>query len=192
MKYLLIVFLICVQNIFAQEHKQTILRDYLRYSEYISNQEIEKAVEYIHEGIFQYIPKQQMIEGMKMISKIDGMTTLFETPKILEYSAVQKINGVNYVIIQVTNDFQMKMKEIEDEKDLEEKNRKIATVLISLEEKFGKNHVTYFTDSGFFRITSIQKVIANSIDLKNWKFITYENNHRRKLLEQFLPKELLD
>lgn len=176
----------------AQNFKEEITKDYLQYTEYITTKQHTKAVEYINDGLFKYIPKEHIIRGMESVYETDEMTFVFEEPEILDFSSVKKINGMFYVVFQTTSNFQMKMKEIEDEKDPQKKLMKISTLQIGFEEKFGRDHVSYSQETGFFRITSTKKTIANSKDQKDWKFVVVENNQQKKLLEQFVPKELLD
>lgn len=176
----------------AQDYKQEITKDYLQYTEYIVTNQPIKAVKYLHDGLFKFIPKEHIIKGMESIYESDEMTFVFEDPEILDFSSVKKIDGIYYVIFQTTSNFQMKMKEITDEKDPQKKAMKISTIQIGFEEKFGRDHVNYSNETGFFRITSIKKTIANSKDQKDWKFTVIENTQQKKILEQFIPKELLD
>lgn len=176
----------------AQDYKQQITKDYLQYTEYITTRQHVKAVEYINDGLFKIIPKEHIIRGMESIYETDEMSFVFEEPQILDFSTVKKIEGTYYVVFQTTSNFQMKMKEIEDEKDPQKKLMKISTIQIGFEEKFGKDHVNYSHETGFFRITSTKKTIANSKDQKSWKFAVIENSQQKKLLEQFIPKELLN
>lgn len=176
----------------AQDYKQQITKDYLQYTEYITTKQHVKAVEYINDGLFKIIPKEHIIRGMESIYETDEMSFVFEEPQILDFSTVKKIDGIYYVVFQTTSNFQMKMKEIEEEKDPQKKLMKIATIQMGFEEKFGKDHVSYSHETGFFRITSTKKTIANSKDQNTWKFAVIENSQQKKLLEQFIPKELLN
>lgn len=176
----------------AQDYKQQITKDYLQYTEYITTKQHVKAVEYINDGLFKIIPKEHIIRSMESIYETDEMSFVFEEPQILDFSTVKKIDGIYYVVFQTTSNFQMKMKEIEEEKDPQKKLMKIATIQMGFEEKFGKDHVSYSHETGFFRITSTKKTIANSKDQNTWKFAVIENSQQKKLLEQFIPKELLN
>ena len=63
-------------------------------------------------------------------------------------------------------------------------------LLSALQGQFGYNQVRYNEKTDFFEINAIKSTVANSSDLKNWKFTVIEKK-QIPILKQFIPEKFL-
>ena len=192
---LIIVFSFSILNVNAQADTLVIERQFMDYSSLIIAKDYEKALDYTNEEFFKIIPKDQMITLLKRTLNSNEMEFIPHLPIISDFQNTKNINGKIYVKFISSSTLEMKEKENEESKGQTEKDRKLKLSLykLSFENTFGVNNVKYNEQTKYFEVKTAKKVIASSDDkMKNWKFVIVENERQKKLLERFIPKELMD
>lgn len=186
MKKFFFIFLIGAINLFAQTAHQEIEKDFTDYSKLMVERNVEKAIDYINPKLFTIISKKEMITLLESLFNIPELDIKLFMPKIESYGNLLKIEGVNYVKMQVITPIEMKLNSPEFTDEM------IPFYLTSMEQEFGKGNVTYDEKSKTFKISSSSPVIASSTDQnKNWKFITIDNEEMNLILEKIIPTEVL-
>lgn len=169
---------------YSQSYKDDLKRQFLTYTEHLSKKEFTQAVEYINPDMFAILPKAQLITVMEQTFNSKEVSFDFQQPTFLAINDKQTIKGIDYVKFEYTNIMEMKYKSGEIAP-------KDSTMMLGiLQGQFGEENVSYNTQKDSYAIKVLKKVIANSRDEKNWKFLVIEER-QRPLLEKILPKELL-
>ncbi|ULQ57765.1 hypothetical protein KJS94_06085 [Flavihumibacter rivuli] len=168
----------------SQDYKEDLKRQFLRYTEHLSKKEFPQAVEYINPDMFTILPKAQLINVMEQAFNNKEVAFDFQPPSFLAINDKQTIKGIDYVKFEYTNIMEMKYKSGEIAP-------KDSTMMLGLlQGQFGEENVSYNTQKDSYAVKVFKKVIANSKDTKNWKFLVIEER-QKPLLEKIIPKELL-
>lgn len=184
---LLASLLLTLNYLFAQTAKQNVERDFNNYSQLISENKIDDALEYANPKLFEIIPKESMKNLLEVVFKMPNLEYKISTPIIEEISDAIKIQNIDYIKIKYTSPIEMKFKDL----DLSDEN-KLLMMQNSFENKFGKGNVVFDKETGFFKINAKKEVVASSTDDKNnWKFITVDNQRMKTFLEKIIPAEIL-
>lgn len=187
MKKFLFIFLIGTITLFAQTVNKSIERDFNAYSKLIVEKKIDKAMEYINPKLFDIFPRDEMAKLLGGLYNSPEIEFKISMPTIQSYGDMLTIDSINYVKIKAITPVEMKFN------NSEFKDEMIPFYLASFEEEFGKGNVVYDDKSKYFKISSSKYIIASSTDQnKNWKFITIDNEKMNFLLENIIPKELLE
>ncbi|MGX9985442.1 hypothetical protein [Soonwooa purpurea] len=177
-----------INFVFAQTAKQNVEKDFKKYSQLVSENKIDAALEYTNPKLFEIIPKESMKSLLEAVFKMPNIEYKISSPILNEISDVKRIENTDYIKIKYISPIEMKMKDF----DLSDES-KIQTLLHSFETKFGKGNVAFDKESGFFKINAEKEVVATSTDDKNsWKFITVDNPRMKALLGKIIPSEILE
>lgn len=177
-------------SLYAQSVNETIEIQFTEYSQLVIDKEFDKALDYTHEGLFDVIPREQMVKLMEIaLNSIEGEFKA-SLPEVKNFSDIIKIDGVNYVKFQSLTELQIKLTDLEES---ENKEMELPLYKLSFEKKFGVGNVKYNEETHFFDINSTKKVIAKSDDnLKDWKFAIVETDNQKLILERFIPTQLFE
>ena len=183
MKNLFFCFLIFISaSVFGQD-KSVIEKQFMHYNSLIVNREFDKSIDlYAHEGVLKIIPKDALVEAMKVLFANPEMEFKTYPPKdIVIEDSFQNFIGQTYVKMNFTQSLDIKYLDLDADSDL---------ILSALQAEFGYEKVKYNEESGFYEIRSGKSAVANSTDLKNWKFTILEKE-QIPFLKQFIPETFL-
>lgn len=172
----------------AQTARQNVEKDFKNYSQLVSENKIDDALEYTNPQLFEIIPKESMKSLLEAVFKMPNIEYKISAPLINEISEVKRIENIDYIKIKYISPIEMKMKDLDVSNET-----KLQMLRNSFETKFGKGNVAFDKRSGFFKINASKEVVATSTDNKNnWKFITVDNPRMKTLLEKIIPSEILE
>lgn len=190
MKQLITIFAFLQALIsFGQEVNVTneIKNDFNDYYNLISERKIDEALNYSNPKLFEIVPREQMKKLMEAVYKMPNIEYKTGIATFLKFEELKKIENVNYVKFYIKSPIEMKFTDIENTEE------KITQMTKNFEAKFGVGNVAFDEESGFYKINAEKIIIASSDnELLDWKFVTVDNPKMKILLENFIPKELLN
>jgi len=189
MKKLLLVCVACLLLIttYAQDSKEAI-KQFNAYSQLVLDKEFDKALDHVHEGIFEIAPREQMKEILEQTFNNNMMEVEMSMPEVKGVSATKKIENTHYIKFISKNIVKMRF----STQAIGEGEAAINQVKQGLVAQFGEENVAYDSVTRFFSVTAVKPVIATSTDKKDWKFVTIDSEQLIPMLEKFIPKEILD
>jgi|JI10StandDraft_1071094.scaffolds.fasta_scaffold02899_5 hypothetical protein len=189
MKKFLLVCAACLLLVttYAQDSKEAI-KQFNSYSKLVLDKEFDKALDHVHEGIFEIAPREQMKAILEQTFNNTMMEVEMSMPEINGVSATKKIENTHYLKFISKNIVKMRF----SPQAIGEGDEAIAKVRQGLEAQFGQANVSYDNATRFFSVSATKPVIASSTDKKNWKFVTIDSDQLIPMLEKFIPKEMLD
>lgn len=190
MKKFYLLFIVSALPLFvgyAQDSNEA-LRSYLEYSNLILKKDFDKALDYVHAGIFEIAPRDQMKQILEQTFNNPMMEIEMTKPEIKGVSAIKEIDKTYYLKFNSNDVVKMRF----SPQAIGEGDEAVAKVRQGLEAQFGQANVSYDSTTRFFSISTLKPVIAASTDKKTWKFVTIDNEQLIPMLEKFIPKEVLD
>ncbi|HCZ36054.1 MAG TPA: hypothetical protein DHV26_09030 [Cytophagales bacterium] len=189
MKKLLLVWVACLLLIttYAQNAKEAI-KQFNAYSQLVLEKQFDKALDHVHEGIFEIAPREQMKAILEQTLNNDMMEVEMSMPEVQGVSAIKKIENTHYLKFISKNIVKMRF----STQAIGEGEAAINQVKQGLVAQFGEANVAYDNTTRFFSVTAVKPVIATSVDKKDWKFVTIDSEQLIPMLEKFIPKEILD
>lgn len=192
MKKLLVVSLLFFAvTASAQENLKS---DFQAYTDLLVKKDFNKAMDYVHEGMFKLVPKEQLVQFLEQTFNNPQIEIdMSAAPVLSDFSEIKTIGGQYYVKFKNLTVIKMKFSMIYDSlKTTDENKTMLESVKGALNTQFGSENVAYNDATKFFTLQATKPVIASSADKKKWKFTTIDSDTQKPLLEQFLPKELLN
>lgn len=189
MKKLLLVWVACLLLIttYAQNAKEAI-KQFNAYSQLVLDKQFDKALDHVHEGIFEIAPREQMKAILEQTLNNDMMEVEMSMPEVQGVSHIKKIENTYYLKFISKNIVKMRF----STQAIGEGEAAINQVKQGLVAQFGEANVAYDNTTRFFSVTAVKPVIATSVDKKDWKFVTIDSEQLIPMLEKFIPKEILD
>lgn len=189
MKKLLLVWVACLLLIttYAQNSKEAI-KQFNDYSQLVLEKQFDKALDHVHEGIFEIAPREQMKAILEQTLNNDMMEVEMSMPEVQGISAIKKIENTHYLKFISKNIVKMRF----STQAIGEGEAAINQLKQGLVAQFGEANVAYDNTTRFFSVTAVKPVIATSVDKKDWKFVTIDSEQLIPMLEKFIPKEILD
>lgn len=189
MKKLLLVWVACLLLIttYAQNSKEAI-KQFNAYSQLVLDKQFDKALDHVHEGIFEIAPREQMKAILEQTLNNDMMEVEMSMPEVQGVSHIKKIENTHYLKFISKNIVKMRF----STQAIGEGEAAINQVKQGLVAQFGEANVAYDNTTRFFSVTAVKPVIATSVDKKDWKFVTIDSEQLIPMLEKFIPKEILD
>jgi hypothetical protein len=167
----------------SQTYKDSISRQFLRFTDLITAKQFEASTEYVNPEIFKIITKQQMVMAMEKTMNNPEIDIKVGPPTITSIGDSVSINKMTYVKIRYSGNLAMRFSE---ESGI---GTDTAATIQALEGQFGKGKVTFNKATGFYNVATLKEVVANSNDHLHWTFTVVEERQKH-VLEKFLPKEL--
>jgi len=172
------VFIIQVTN--GQDYKDSIKNQFMYYNDLIVKKDFPASFEYINPGLFNLVPKEQLLQIMDQTFNNPDIEIKLAAPKILSIDDSLQIKQMSYVKLKYSGKLDMRFVAARDSTEM----------LNAFGAQFGKENVKYDPATQFYTIQLIKNVVANSKDGKNWTFVDVEEK-QKEMLEKFIPKELL-
>jgi len=176
----------------AQSVNQAIEKQFLAYSKLIIDRKINEALNYTNPDMFKLVPREQMLSSMEAIFNNPQIEYRTLMPTVSGFEAVKKINGKNYVRFKSQNTVEMKLNAATAAATPEEAMVAREAMQVGLEQKFGKENVSFDEKTGFYRLKTTKTVVASSENLEDWKFLIIDNPQVKPMLSAIIPAELLD
>lgn len=184
MKKLLTVFaFLMVGLVFSQKYQADVMAQFKDYSALIESKNFEQALDkYGNQEFFNIIPKKQMVALMDQMFNAKEFEFKFYQPEDINVSDnLIKEKGNSWVKISYKQNLDMKFSKagINNEQ-----------ILSALQSEFGFGHVKFNSATQYFEIRTDKEAVANSADLKNWKFTVLEKK-QIPVLKQIVPEVFL-
>ncbi len=156
------------------------------YNQLIKTGEIEDAMTYVNQGIFEVLPKEQMVDIMKSIFETPGMEIQFKEQEITNFNDPKVINNKTYLLFDYYQVMDMKLESVTmEDTDMQ------SMMLSQFQKQFGDDKVSYNKDTNFFKIKAVKKALGMyDPEIGDWRFLTLEDG-QRFLLEKFLEEDVL-
>lgn len=169
--------------VFSQNIQADIESQFRDYNYLIESKNFSKALDvYGNEDFLKLYPKEQIVEVMnQMFNSKDFEFKIYKPEDIVVSTEIIEEKNISYVKLRYKQNLDMKF-------NME--GVKPEVLLPALQAEFGKGQVTYNESAGFFEIRSVKDAVANSSDLKNWKFTVIEKK-QIPILMQFIPESIL-
>ncbi|KIA88327.1 hypothetical protein [Kaistella jeonii] len=180
--FLFLSLILCVP-FFAQNMKAEIENQFRNYNNLIIEKNFEKALQlYGNEDFLKLFSKEQLVEKMNAMFNSPEIDFHFVTPEnIVVSDKIIDQKEKKFVKIDFKQKLEMKFNEADLNKD---------DLLSALQKSFGNEHVKYNDKTGYFLIDTDKTAVANSTDLKNWKFTVLEKKQIPVLIG-FIPEQFL-
>lgn len=189
MKRVVIALAACLLFITTHAQKQKeVISKFNEYSQLILNKEFDKALDFVHDGIFEIAPREQMKSILVQTFSNPMMEVEMTMPEVRGISSFTEIENNHYLKFNSKNVVKMRF----SPEAIGEGETAINKVKQGLITQFGEENVVYDEATRFFKVTTVKPVIAASTDKKNWKFVTIDNDQLIPMLEKFLPKAVID
>lgn len=182
-KVLLFLSFILVIPIFAQDFKNQIETQFNDYNKLLIDKQFEKALTtYGNDRYLELIPLEQIVGMMNEMFNSTEIDFILEKPHdILISDEVIEKKEQKFVAINYQQNFEMRFNDPELAR---------YTIASSLKNEFGSENVQFDKETGYFLISTKKAAVANSDDLKNWKF-TIIDKKAIPILIQFIPEQFL-
>ncbi|GIL21759.1 MAG: hypothetical protein BroJett042_02720 [Bacteroidota bacterium] len=184
--FMLAAFLWAVAT-YAQDSKEAI-RQFNSYSQLVLDKEFDKALDYVHEGIFEIAPREQMKAILEQTLNNAMIEVEMTLPEVKGISEIKSIENTHYFKFLSKSLVKMRF----SPQAIGEGEAAINRVKQGLVTQFGEANVLYDNATRFFHVTAVKPVIASTADKKGWKFVTIDSEQLIPMLEKFIPKEILD
>jgi hypothetical protein len=193
MKKIIWAFLLLIAvHTYGQDSKK-ITEDYDAYSKLLIEKNFEKAFDYLNPGIFEIVPKAQLLEVTNQTFNNPAIVLEVSMPEVSEFSEAKKVGETYYVRFKSFNLIKMKFTGmLTPDKSAEEVQATMKKMQEGFDAKFGAENVSYDEKTQFFQIKATKPVIASSADQKSWKFITIDDDSQKPMLARFIPAEILN
>lgn len=190
-KNLMALFLLMAAPVaICQDYKTEIRSDFTAYLDALTKKQFEKSTAYLVPGLFEIIPKAQMIKAMEQAFNNPDMEFELKDSRILSVNDSKLIQQKYYAMMTYSNMMNMRFK-AEKGETVQDKKDRIEMLRESMAQTFGEKNVTYNSATDYFEIYSEKEVYAISDNGKTeWKFLVLEKN-QKALLEKLLPAELV-
>lgn len=173
-----------IDTAYAQTYQENIEKNFKEFGELLKVGQFEKAYDYVHPDLFDFISKADMVKMTKALFNSEQYSFKFSDFNTKSFKEPIVVENKYYVVFKYISVIEMKFNDIaEDKKPL---------IQTGLANKFGSENVSYKKETGFFKVNAEKKSIAISDNGKsNWKFINVEPE-QRIIMEKLLPKPVRD
>ena len=176
---------------FGQNDKIEIRKTFEEYSHAFKQKNYEKVVNFLYPKIFEYIPKDLMLKGLKNMESDPGTITTMDSFSVTNISEIFQWNGIKYALIN----YRFKMTIVENPEKSESKEDEfdvMDAMYKMLILMYGKENVVFDKENNKFEINGAGKMYAiYDPAYKGWKFIEKKDKSKSMLL-MILPEEVLE
>lgn len=155
----------------------------------IMEKDIEKAVSYYSELLFQITPKETVSNELTALYKNPKLSFDIKKYKIDKIGKTVKGASLFYKVIRVRSTIETKLTKIDNRTD-KEKEAFLRLHEMRLLSQYGFGNVNLNKKTGVFEVKNQQKVVGISKDgVQDWKFIELKYE-QKEALSKLLPKKL--
>ncbi|MGH1516694.1 hypothetical protein [Chryseobacterium sp. JK1] len=167
------------------DYHEGIRRDFTSFFKNIKDKEIEKAVDFIYPKYIAGIGRDKMFTILSLAYNNPAFATDIQDFKVDHIKKPEFIKEEYFSMIDYSfaMNFKVDWKVINDPESMKQK------IHDALMLRYGKDHVTYFSDGDYYSIHAHMKACAVSKNEKNWKFLLVEENNKPV---NILPQKVLD
>lgn len=193
MRCFCLVFFFVSSFSFSQDYKSEIEKDFTDYMQLTCKKDFKKSVEYLIPDYFELIPKKDVIQLLESSFNSSKMDFQLDKVEITYISDVEKVKNQFYVILKYSSQINLKFFGEEDE-TTEDETTRIEYIKDALKDDFGSENVNYNDESGYFEISTKNKLFVRSSNGKvGWKFLEYrEGDEYEEVLKRILPQKVLE
>lgn len=185
---ILIVLSLSLTRIYAQSAKDEIRQTFENYATAFSNNDFERAIDYIHPMFFETHSKDFVIEQLYLtfVDTIQGIK--LDRIQIDEISKVRKYKKKKYATVAVTYVFAIKIKEMRNIFGAPESD--IPIMLKFLESQYGEKNVRHNKELKQFEMIVLGTFYAiKASTLKGWKW--FEKDYDTNAIQKIIPEKVL-
>lgn len=188
----LLLVLVLTANLYSQDAKKSVEKDFNAYLGHLMKQEFTAAVEYLYPELFQVATKELMIETLEKTFNNPEISVSITLPEIHEIGEIRKIDSAFYCKLNYSHYMNMVFNNSDSTITQEEIDSRDNLTLTNLESTFGVENVSYDASNSSYEILSAKDCYAKSLDGKTkWKFIDVDTNNMM-IMNMVLPKQIID
>lgn len=158
----LILVLLLTANLYSQDAKKTIEKDFNAYLGHLMKQEFTEAVEYLYPELFQVASKELMIETLEQTFNNPDISVSITLPKIHDIGEIRKIDSAYYCKLNYSHYLNMVFNNSDSTMTQEEIDSRDNLTLTNLEGTFGVENVSYDASNSSYEILSAKDCYAKS------------------------------
>lgn len=190
---LLTAFLSVIVSLSAQDYKKEISSTFVRYFRFYIDNQMDSALNYLDEDIFQYCPRDVLMQSYQFVMKNPQISYEVNLPENIVVGDKQQVENKFYALVSYDSQlkFALHPQLLQNETD-SAKTVRINHTLAYLRKMPGTKQADYDSSSDMYMTNVSRKIYAVSSDgLSNWKLLIL-SDRQRLILEKILPYELLE
>jgi len=180
------LFVLCLGSFAYASDKDDISRYANEYFSLLEAKDYNAGLNYIYPGLFDFVPKDLIVEGMENMEK-DSMVKIFFTGfSVSKISDVVIYEGLRYANVDYTFNMVMQVNyENNDSKQLT-----IDFTLSALKSQFGEDNVVYDEKKSAYLLTPQSNMFAiQDPAYAGWRFLENKEN-MYGILDQMIPEKI--
>ena len=188
--YLFLLLSMVVAVVQAQDTKTEISTSLTTYFDMVKTSDYEAVVDYLHPKIFEFVPKEALVQAMQSMNEDEDIQVGMDDFKITTISDILKNDGNQYALVHY--DFKMFITFKEEEEDKEDDAMLEFMLTNVYTERYGEENVSFDDDTNTFTILAKDKQMYAIMekDFDDWKYL--ENKPELvPILEIIIPKEVM-
>lgn len=156
---------------FGQNDKDAIRKTFESYAQITQQKDNIKTLEYIYPKLFEYFPKDKLLEVMDNMYSDTTVHITFRDSQIKNISETLEIDGVKYAVLKYS--YKMIFTILEEESDNEKGNLKLIDSTYEIFKiQYGKENVKLDKKNNQIEANLTREMYAiNDPKLKDWKFL---------------------
>lgn len=179
-------------NLYSQDAKKNVEKDFRTYLGHLMNQEFTESVEFLYPELFQDVTKELMIETLEQTFNNPDINISITVPDVHNVGEIRKIDSAYYCKLNYSHYMNMSFNNSDSAITQRDIDTRDNMTLTSLEGTFGVENVSYDASNSSFEILSAKDCYAKSKNgVTNWKFIDVDKNNMM-IMNMVLPKQILD
>ena len=195
MKNIVLFCLLVLTNIslFSQSDKEAILRTFKEYSVHVENKDNTNLVEYLHPKMFEFAPKEMLIEMMDNAFADKTISMTFGEMRIDSLSEIMLDKTNKYCLIYHNFDMTMQMLPTNDSEEAMNITRETALLTYDyMQQAYGEENIKFDKENASFEIYMSSKTFAiEDEQTDGWKFIEAKKDSH-SLLKNILPESVFN
>ena len=196
MRNILFIFALLISlNLFSQSNSELISKfnnDLSLSQQYILDGDYDNVFDFMNPGIFNFISKEQFIQGFKMMYDENTIGIKITTGKIYVTKISERFDFGGYKYYRVFKKSSMEMQIVNEDFLLNIENMKA-----SLENQFSQiaDSIKFDSNTNTFIIKGVQSssIASSEINKDDWKYVEYKTDSQRlRILNQMFPSEVME
>lgn len=158
----------------------------------VKNKDNAATLEYLYPKMFDFFPKEALLDMMDQMSSDTTMKMDFFIPELHSISDVLTLEGISYALLSYSFTMNIQLN-LEDEDEIGDEEDSLANITLNMyKEMFGEENVKFIKEESTFEIRTNSELYAiDDPEFKGWKFLEKKEN-MKPLLEQILPAVVLE
>jgi len=176
------ILIVFTTNIFAQDHKEEIKKQFKIYDLVLQNGQWEKTLDYVYPKMFEFVPKEKLQQVIKESFSNPGLQISIKDSELKSISKLIELNGVKYALVKYSYTMVL----------THGKEYDLATVYPSYQQVYGEENVSKdeANNKVFIKMSKSLYAIFDTSYGTSWFFL--EKISQNDLMEMLIPKEVME